>query len=215
MSGRNPNVFYEVGYAHAKNKLCILLTKNASDIPFDLKHHRHIVYSSVKDLKIKLAQDLEHAKQALAEREQPITVELERISGYLERTKYSAEAEVTIRLGMNNKTKNTSPEIDTIYFYTGDGWSFTQDKQECPASNSDVKDFKKRHFLKSPAQRINKNGWIPINLVGKKTVATAWKGEELKDEYQLTGVAIVRVRTASGDFDSKVDLKVIANEIPF
>lgn len=37
MSGQNPNVFYEVGYPHAKEKLCILLTSNADDIPFDLK----------------------------------------------------------------------------------------------------------------------------------------------------------------------------------
>src|ERR1700733_6908921 len=46
MSGQNPNVFYEVGYAHAKGKLCILLTSNADDIPFDLKHQRHIVYDN-------------------------------------------------------------------------------------------------------------------------------------------------------------------------
>ena len=46
MTGQNPNVFYEVGYAHAKGKLCILLTQNADDIPFDLKHHRHIVYGN-------------------------------------------------------------------------------------------------------------------------------------------------------------------------
>jgi hypothetical protein len=44
MSGQNPNVFYEVGYAHAKERLCILMTQSAGDIPFDLKHHRHIVY---------------------------------------------------------------------------------------------------------------------------------------------------------------------------
>jgi hypothetical protein len=37
MSGQNPNVFYEVGYAHARLKLCILLTEKVSDIPFDLK----------------------------------------------------------------------------------------------------------------------------------------------------------------------------------
>jgi len=45
MSGRNPNVFYEVGYAHALNKKVILLTNSADDIPFDLKHYPHIVYS--------------------------------------------------------------------------------------------------------------------------------------------------------------------------
>jgi nucleoside 2-deoxyribosyltransferase len=58
MTGRNPNVFYEVGYAHAKHKLCILLTKDASDIPFDLKHQRHIVYASIQDLTSKLSNDL-------------------------------------------------------------------------------------------------------------------------------------------------------------
>lgn len=45
MSGRNPNVFYEVGYAHALGKAVILLTEEASDIPFDLKHYPHIVYA--------------------------------------------------------------------------------------------------------------------------------------------------------------------------
>ncbi len=44
MTGRNPNVFYEVGYAHALGKRTILLTKSADDIPFDLKHYPHIVY---------------------------------------------------------------------------------------------------------------------------------------------------------------------------
>lgn len=44
MSGRNPNVFYETGYAHALNKRVILLTQDANDIPFDLKHYPHIVY---------------------------------------------------------------------------------------------------------------------------------------------------------------------------
>jgi len=44
MTGRNVNVFYEVGYAHALGKSVILLTRNADDIPFDLKHYPHIVY---------------------------------------------------------------------------------------------------------------------------------------------------------------------------
>jgi nucleoside 2-deoxyribosyltransferase len=66
MSGRNANVFYEVGYAHAKQKTCILLTADAADIPFDLKHRRHIVYgTSISDLKQKLITDLAHVKAEL------------------------------------------------------------------------------------------------------------------------------------------------------
>ncbi len=46
MTNRNPNVFYEVGYAHALGKTTILLTKNSDDIPFDLKHFPHIIYNN-------------------------------------------------------------------------------------------------------------------------------------------------------------------------
>jgi len=52
MTNRNPNVFYETGYAHALGKRVILLTQNAEDIPFDLKHYPHIIYENDK-LKLK------------------------------------------------------------------------------------------------------------------------------------------------------------------
>jgi hypothetical protein len=45
LSNKNPNVFYETGYAHALNKNVILLTQNSDDIPFDLKHYPHIIYN--------------------------------------------------------------------------------------------------------------------------------------------------------------------------
>jgi hypothetical protein len=44
MTGRNPNVFYETGYAHCLGKRVVLLTQNAEDIPFDLKQYPHVVY---------------------------------------------------------------------------------------------------------------------------------------------------------------------------
>lgn len=44
MTGKSANVFYEVGIAHALKKHVVLLTNNAEDIPFDLKHCRHVVY---------------------------------------------------------------------------------------------------------------------------------------------------------------------------
>ncbi len=44
LTDRNPNVFYELGLAHALNKGVILLTQDLSDVPFDLRHYRIIVY---------------------------------------------------------------------------------------------------------------------------------------------------------------------------
>lgn len=50
MTGRNPNVFYEVGYAHALDKIVLLLTQDSNDIPFDLKHRQHTVYGGKIDI---------------------------------------------------------------------------------------------------------------------------------------------------------------------
>lgn len=59
LSGRNPNVFYEVGYAHALGKKIIMLTHNANDIPFDLKQFPHIIYNNkISMLKLELTKRL-------------------------------------------------------------------------------------------------------------------------------------------------------------
>ncbi|RNI10909.1 hypothetical protein EFE40_01645 [Methanohalophilus halophilus] len=43
-SNRNENVFYEAGIAHTLGKHVIPITQSIDSIPFDLRHHRHIVY---------------------------------------------------------------------------------------------------------------------------------------------------------------------------
>ena len=61
MTGKNPNVFYKVGYAHALGKNVTILTSVAEDIPFDLKHFPHIVYGSeIKQLRTSLIRHLTH-----------------------------------------------------------------------------------------------------------------------------------------------------------
>lgn len=45
-SGKNPNVFYELGLAHAWGKEVIIITNNNADIPFDLRHIRYLEYSN-------------------------------------------------------------------------------------------------------------------------------------------------------------------------
>ena len=44
LTTRNPNVFYELGLAHALKKPVVLISSNEADVPFDLKHIRVIYY---------------------------------------------------------------------------------------------------------------------------------------------------------------------------
>jgi hypothetical protein len=44
-TGRNPNVFYEVGLCHAVGRDTVLVTQDLEDIPFDLRHLRTITYT--------------------------------------------------------------------------------------------------------------------------------------------------------------------------
>lgn len=44
LTSRNPNVFYELGLAHALDKPVVLVSSNEIDVPFDLKHIRVIYY---------------------------------------------------------------------------------------------------------------------------------------------------------------------------
>jgi len=43
-TGRNPNVFYEIGIAHTLGREVILITQSHEDIPFDLRHLRYVPY---------------------------------------------------------------------------------------------------------------------------------------------------------------------------
>ena len=44
LSGKNPNVFYELGLAHAARKPVVFAAANLEDVPFDLRHLRVIIY---------------------------------------------------------------------------------------------------------------------------------------------------------------------------
>jgi hypothetical protein len=44
LTGRNPNVLYELGLAHALHKPVVLVSSNKNDVPFDVQHVRVIYY---------------------------------------------------------------------------------------------------------------------------------------------------------------------------
>jgi hypothetical protein len=67
MSGRNPNVFYELGLAHAVGKPAILISRREEDIPFNLRHVRVILYDFTEaGWEAKLRADIEAAAQVVA-----------------------------------------------------------------------------------------------------------------------------------------------------
>ena len=46
VTGRNPNVNYELGIAHALDKEVIIITSNSEDVPSDYRHYRYLQYNS-------------------------------------------------------------------------------------------------------------------------------------------------------------------------
>lgn len=48
LTGRNPNVLYELGLAHALDKPVVLISASEDDVPFDL-HHIRVIYYDVSD----------------------------------------------------------------------------------------------------------------------------------------------------------------------
>lgn len=63
-TGRNPNVFYELGIAHTLGRPAILVAQDMSDIPFDVRHVRAIIYDftprGMKKFESDLKATLEH-----------------------------------------------------------------------------------------------------------------------------------------------------------
>ncbi|GLR77196.1 hypothetical protein [Aliivibrio sifiae] len=54
LSGRNPNVFYELGIAHALGKPVLLMSETLDGLPFDIQNQRILTFNSEKDLSINL-----------------------------------------------------------------------------------------------------------------------------------------------------------------
>jgi hypothetical protein len=64
VTGKNPNVNYELGIAHALNRPVVIISQSIDDIPFDYRHLRAIIYDTksvnwAADLKTKITTTLQ------------------------------------------------------------------------------------------------------------------------------------------------------------
>ena len=216
-SGKNPNVFYELGYAHAKDKLCLLLTRDAVDIPFDLKDRRHIVYGdSIQLLRQQMVKNLEWARLQIDNvRRSRIRVQAREIDGELERSQWYDTATMTFVIDLHNDSDVPSAEIENVYFYTGRHWGIRQDEKESPSTESDVPVYKRRYFMASPVKRLQHSGWAQLRFTARLIVADRALGDELKEVYRIAGRSMLRLVTDKGIFDHEISVDTVVMEIPF
>jgi hypothetical protein len=138
MTGRNPNVFYEVGYAHALGKIVVLLTQNADDIPFDLKHKQHTVYGGkIELLRKELAAKLQWAIAEAKGRAGSVSftrvslrvlgIEVPAVSSSSEIVKIVGTVNATtsrLPVYIRNDSLETLREITHVYLFTSDDAKF-------------------------------------------------------------------------------------------
>lgn len=217
LSGQNPNVFYEVGYAHAKGKICILLTSKTEDIPFDLKHKRHIIYGeSIENLRKKITEELTWAKKERENiKKSNISVNIHSVDGLLEKTRYDATADMTIKIDLQNDTNKVTPTIEASYIYTGGGWKILQEGKERPSTKAELPPFRLKYFLSMPTMKLQKKQWIQLILKAKKTLVLPFSCGEIKDSYKIQEAWLLKLVTSQGDFNYKISINVDVDEIPF
>jgi hypothetical protein len=68
LTGRNSNVFYEMGIAHALAREVIIITQSPNDVPFDVAHIRHVRYLPNQEGRKQLAADVQGRLETLRSR---------------------------------------------------------------------------------------------------------------------------------------------------
>jgi len=68
LTGRNSNVFYEMGIAHVLAREVVMITQSAQDVPFDVAHIRHVRYLPNNEGRQQLAADVQRRLETLRAR---------------------------------------------------------------------------------------------------------------------------------------------------
>ncbi|NIM13377.1 MAG: hypothetical protein GTO45_14785 [Candidatus Aminicenantes bacterium] len=68
ISEKNPNVYYEVGLAHAGKEFVVLICREEAQVPFDVQPWRHILYKNLSQLESKLNPVMKHLYEDIQSR---------------------------------------------------------------------------------------------------------------------------------------------------
>jgi hypothetical protein len=216
MTGKNANVFYEAGYAHAKGKLCILLTQDAADIPFDLKHHQHVIYNgTAAHLADQLAPRIEWANKETNKRKtETLSVSIRSENPRLARTEHDHTGTCDLILNIENQSTRRSIEINAIYVNLTKKWNASNHGKNLPFVLNDNK-TSNRILVSQTTRRLEPGGFLQETLQLSRKFWSKYDGTEEKDEYNISGPIKVEVVTAEGTIHNDIQTEVIFEEFPF
>ena len=216
MTGKNPNVFYEVGYAHAIHKLCALITQSADDIPFDLKHHTHVIYDgSIDNLKSQIIPKIQWMKEETDKKKSKIiAVDIEADSGFLRKGEYAHYGTFNLKINLKNISTRRSPEIEAIYITTSKNWELSIDGIEIP-NNPDTTGSQKKSVIVPRLKRLAPSAFSQEKIHFERMLWTKYNGSEEKNEYTMKGMIPLEIVTSEGILQYEFSLEVTFDEIPF
>jgi hypothetical protein len=216
MTGRNPNVFYEVGYAHALGKVVLLLTQRAADIPFDLKQQPHIIYGeSIVGLRQRLGPKLKWAiaqsKTALGASSERFAVTVGELTipeaiqhkyqEVIELGCVAVNSSIELPVSIRNDSLEMSPILTHVYL------QLAQDSRAWPYESSRNSIGQAPEWAYSGLQNIRTtfyvSGSMPTPLRGYP-IAEARSGESLTRQCRLNISIPSLPPGASEDFELKL-----------
>lgn len=219
MSTRNPNVFYEVGYADAMRKPVILLTNKAEDIPFDLQHRPHVIYESIGQLKTDLTERMNWLQQEIGRlKKEPLKSTVKVVSSLIERTEYSDSGVLQLRIEIHNALSAVSEKINSIYLYAAKGWHVVYDNKACDKTDTGDDKAVERHIVHPSFGSIPPQDWLPIDVKMKRNLSFTWdaKGPR-KDTYHQEGILRIAINTDTQKNvqDHKLSIDFVLDNLPF
>ncbi|MBY8963021.1 nucleoside 2-deoxyribosyltransferase [Flavobacterium sp. D11R37] len=213
LTDKNPNVFYEVGYAHALGKKTILLTQNSDDIPFDLKHYPHIIYNNkITQLKDELTKKvkwfIENSSSNKFDYKIGINLYLESESLdnhnniYIAKGYYSVSPTFTIH---NNGTTTYYPEDYSIGIITDINYTSLR----IPSNSKTIKlpDGKLLHMVPKIDEILYPNSYteLSIQLLPKGYKVNGYG--DMEEYYKESQEIIIRVFTSNHYRDFYLTIK--------
>lgn len=213
MSDKNPNVFYEVGYAHALGKNVILITQRSEDIPFDLRHYPHIVYNGkVAYLKEQLTSKVKYFSRHRSEKNKLHSFPLKLFMAGVELLEGETSVEVPYKmsglLGIEVIVFNISNEMYDKKFKV----SLYMDSSECGIL--EFRAYETAYRENSFIELNNKMIQI-VNIVNPLYPQEPFRINFLVGDLKINKMDLVlRIHVDSGILDYPVS--IIANqEVPF